>query len=211
LNIFSLFRKKNSGKNKSLPYPENWASELSASKDFFTLADTFNYYPGDKMKQDTAKQYLIRAGSEALDGIMKALSKEDWGKQPLSEILAEIGDPRAVPLLKQMIDRASYKGFYSPEVYEFVEKYPQMHNEEKLKCALCGKDDLTSQMRLFGRGENARAFCSATCWPERAEVLVHELGDCRFYQHGACALGGECSMLADSYLSCQVYQSAGGR
>src|SRR5215208_3804468 len=106
------------------------------------------------MKEKVAKQYLISAGSNALDGIIKALSKDTWGKQPLSKILVEIGDPRVVPLLKKMIDRASYRGFYDPEVHEFVEKYSYMLNEENLKCALCGKDNTASEMRFFGRGEN---------------------------------------------------------
>lgn len=208
MGFLGFKRKDDLGPKTASPY-DKWARKLAASKDFFALADVFN--SGTVAEQEAAGHYLKQAGSEAVDGIMQALAKEDWGKQPLAVLLAEIGDPRAVPLLKKLIDRASYRGFYKPVVYEFVEKSAHLHAEEKQKCALCGKEEASSHMRFYGRGADARGFCSSTCWPERAKVLVHELGDCRFYQHGACALGGECSMLADTYASCQVYQLAGGR
>lgn len=87
------------------------------SKDYSKEFDKFN-------RQSSAKSILKEAGSEAIDAILDKLAVDGVGSEDLAELLTKIADPKAVPLLKKMLDRGKIpSGWTKTDVETFVKKY----------------------------------------------------------------------------------------
>jgi hypothetical protein len=193
--------------------PELWAQELKEKKDYRALAAIYNsqdYSPGFHpwQKRGIANRILREAGAEAVDAIMEELETDGVGSMDLAALLADIGDPKAVPLLKKKLDRGDFPAGTSEFfIRKFVKQHPKLHGTvEKVKCALCGKSRAVTRMR----GSGDTYFCKDTCWKNRGRVLPHGIGtDCPFYSEGMCTAGdGDslCSLGVGSYQSsCYVY------
>jgi len=193
--------------------PESWAQRLMEKKDYRALAAVNNsedYSEGFQKweKRDIANRILMKAGAEAVDAIMEELATDGVGSIDLAGLLVDIGDPKAVPLLKRKLDRGDFSAHGSQHrIREFVTRHPELHGTvETVECALCGKRRLVTAMH--GAGDTY--FCVDTCWKKRGRVLHHGTGtDCPFYSEGMCTAGdGDllCSLQSGSYeSSCHVY------
>ena len=198
--------------------PESWAQKLKEKKDYRALAAVFNSQDYSKAfqknrKKDSAAKILREAGTEAVNAIIEELDTGGVGRTDLAELLVDVGDPKAVPILKQKLDRGAFAGWSTEsDIRRFVERYPNLVGEvEKVKCALCGKlRPVAETDGYYEEGEEKR-FCTDTCWSKRGRVLKSGTGvDCPFYSEGICMAGGRdsglCSLQEGSYLSsCHVY------
>jgi hypothetical protein len=193
--------------------PELWAQALKQQKDYRALAAINNSQDYSKgfnkwRKRDLANRILREAGAEAVDAILAELDTDGVGGIDLATLLVDIGDPKAVPLLKRKLDRGDFSAYGSQyRIRDFVGEHPELHGAvETVECALCGKSRPVADMR--GGGDTY--FCTDTCWPKRGRVLAHGTGtDCPFYAEGMCTAGeGDslCSLGSGSYASsCYVY------
>jgi tetratricopeptide (TPR) repeat protein len=202
---------------------EMWALKLENEQDYHGLANMFNStdYAHDPLhfkKKFYAKGALKRAGSKAVDVILEETAKEGVGCSDLAELLANIGDARAIPLLKRMLDRGCFSS--SSQVYfveEFVKKYPDLHGKvETSECAVCGKNRPVAEMRRASErfGSPFKYFCSDTCWSKRGRIVGSKFPgakNCPYYSEGICRAGGDhtCSLSFGSYdTTCFVYKSS---
>lgn len=198
-----------------------WAQKLKAKKDYRALAainKSQEYGPAFQLarKRELANGILREAGAEAVDAIMEELDTDGVGSIDLANLLVEIGDTKAVPLLKKKLDRGDFSS-YSSQIYirRFVEKHPDLIGEvEMVRCALCGKTRPVTETRYvvvsYEEGRQVKRFCADTCWQKRGRVLKSGIGtDCPFYSEGMCTAGdGDylCNLQAGSYKSsCHVY------
>ena len=204
----------NKNKEGTSESPQEWAQRLKGKKDYRAFAAVNNSKDySDQFqkwkKRDIANDILRKAGSDAVDAILKELATDGVGSSDLADLLVNIGDSKAVPLLKKKLDRGDFKAYGSQyRVQEFINKYPELHGTtETVKCALCGKSRPVTEMRGLADGTY---FCTDTCWEKRGKVLQHGIGtDCPFYSEGMCTAGDGnnlCSLQSGSYLtSCYVY------
>jgi hypothetical protein len=191
---------------------EEWAQGLAERKDYLTLAQVFDREPGPGSShvQEIVRPILLDAGVDAVEAIMQVVAHESWGRQELGLLLVEIGDPRGVPLLKRLVDRGKYEGFPRGKgaIVAFVNEHSDGQlAEQRVHCAICGKDVAVSTARCFGRGSEEQWFCKEPCWKRRGEILTAELGECPFFREGNCTAGGggaECSMSTGSYHECSL-------
>lgn len=200
--------------------PKMWAEHLKAEKNYQALAAIFHNQedPHRFAKQPHAREALREAGPEAVDTILEEYAS-GWGNEDLARLLVDIGDPKAVPLLKKKLDRGSFNISHlkklKERIEEFVDRYPELHGpSEELACALCGKTRPVNEMR----GAGDKFFCPDTCWGKRGLVLGSKLPSakqCPYYSEGMCtAKAGDwlCSLKFGSYeTTCYVYKMAGSR
>jgi HEAT repeat protein len=198
--------------------PEVWALELGEKKDYRTLAAIFNSTDwNDKLrysKEKHAKDVLRKAGLEAVDAILEETAKDGVGKDDLAELLVNINDTKAVPVLKKMLDRGCFDAYgVKFDVEKFVMRHPELQGEvETLKCALCGKQRLITEMR----GSGDKYFCLNKCWDKRGRIIgstFYGAKKCPYYSEGTCMGGsgeiGTCSLGFGSYdTTCYVYKIA---
>ena len=107
---------------------ESWAEELGKAKNYRALAvhmckyehHHVDSYLGADLSKDLwfskrfcAENVLRKAGVEAVDGMIEALEKGENKDINLSRLLAEIGDKRAVPILKRYVDQNKWAGYSS--------------------------------------------------------------------------------------------------
>ena len=196
-----------------------WALNLKEKKDYRALAAMNNNQDYSEEfqiwdKQSIANRILEKAGSEAVDAIIAELATGVVSDSKLAELLVDIGDPKAVPLLKKMLDRGTFSatGGLNDHIQTFIEKHPDLIGKvEMTTCALCGKTRPTSEMEGYQEEEGQEKwFCMDTCWSNRGRVLKSGIGtDCPFYSEGMCKAGegvSLCSLQAGSYAtSCYVY------
>jgi len=196
---------------------QTWADELLAKKDYRTLVainSSHDYSPLRFRKRDVANRMLREAGAEAVDALLEELAADDVGKADLANVLVEIGDPRAVPLLKKFFDRGDFKayGLTQSMVSEFVGAHPDLAGEtESVACALCGAVRAVTETRYFLEDGGRTYFCADTCWDRRGSVLrsAGTATGCRFFSEGMCGAvegGNLCSFNGDSFVTgCYVY------
>jgi hypothetical protein len=199
--------------------PASWAEKLQARKDYRALAAINNSQDYSKefqghSKRDYANSILRRSGGEAVPGILEELASGGVGTSDLAEVLVRIGDPRAVPVLKRLLDRGRFDGEGSTgAIRHFVERHPEFYGEaEMVTCAVCGKARPASETRGYReRAQEEKRFCRTTCWSKRGRVLKAGIGtDCPFFKGGICMPEeqdtGLCSLEVGSYVtSCHVY------
>jgi hypothetical protein len=160
-------------------------------------------------KNRYARDILLNAGAEAVDAMLAEMEKGEDKDYDVAKILVRIGDPRAVPLLKQLDDRGQWDAYGGhSEISEFVNKYPQYHREvEKVTCPICGKVRLVTETKPCAD----KRFCEGHCWSKRGRVIRHGIGSsCPYYAEGVCMAGGRdtglCSLQQGTYrTSCHVY------
>lgn len=200
-----------------------WADNLGKKKDYHALAKYFCTWhetlPGENYsksvdlwnaKRAPALIALREAGPDAIDAILSEMEAgEDDHNNELATLLAEIGDIRAVPYLKKLLDRDAFSSsFGNRKVEEFVSNHPQYHGEvENLECPICGK--LRPVTETIQCGD--KRFCKGYCWRKRGRVIEHGVQpDCPHYHEGVCKAGGSdtglCSLQQGTYqISCHVY------
>lgn len=198
--------------------PREWAQRLKEIRDYRALAATITdraYDPrveAQRQKRLHAMDALEEAGSEAVDSIldvagagMGALAGED-----LAELLVKIGDPKAVPFLKKMLDRDEFYSSTKGRVEGFVSRYPELYGAAEITfCSLCGKSRPVNELRHVNPDYY---FCRDTCWNRRGKIVGSKnagaLG-CPFYSEGMCTVdgGNTCSLSFGSYnTTCYVYR-----
>jgi hypothetical protein len=192
--------------------PELLVNELLNKKDYRGLAAMYNstdYEDGNRYKKrNYAYKILIEVGSEAVDDILKELELNGVGKNDLAELLYFIGDTRAVPLLKKMLDRGAFCGYDTTEsrVRGFVERYPELWGEiEKVTCPICGTVRPASEMKPC----EDKYFCEG-CWSKRGRVLKSGYGTgCPNYHEGVCIIRGSdtglCSLGPGKYYATECF------
>lgn len=174
------------------------------SKDYSKEFDKFN-------RQSSAKSILKEAESEAIDAILDELAVDGVGSEDLAELLTKIADPKAVPLLKKMLDRGKIpSGWTKTDVETFVKKYPELHEPTEMTvCSLCGKSRPIVELRNVNPDY---FFCRDTCWNRRGKIVgskhVSALR-CPYYAEGMCTVdgGNTCSLSFGNYgTDCYVYR-----
>lgn len=171
---------------------DQWAYALKDAKDYKALAAYLcSYHPYPKTiynpysvdheydrwmalwnsKMHRARMILRAAGSEAVDAMISELDRGECKDGDIANILLEIGDPKAVPILKKLLDRDMWDSsgaWWNDRIRKFVDKYPQYHEAvEKVSCAICGKiQPVTETQRCEGK-----RFCKGVCWSERGRVV----------------------------------------
>jgi len=202
---------------------ESWAQKLSEKKDYRTLIATFYSEDYDDPlrwdRQYAAGEALQKAGSEAVDVIMKELAKQQRGGD-VAELLVEIGDPKAVPLLKRMLDRGDFAGQVTiiGEIKEFIQKHPdRIGPVETAKCLICGKVRPVNEMRGCDEEKGqVVGFCARTCWRKRGRIWGSEDGaGCPYYSKDRMCVPpvGEpspCTFkfeIGPSFNTCHVYRT----
>jgi len=196
---------------------KRWAEKLQATKDYHALAAYCCTYSSEDESSDlwsakrvNALEVLSLGGRDAVDAMLAEMERGKDKDSRVADILVDIGDPKAVPLLKQLLDRDewdSYSWTYK-RTLKFINCYPQYQGEvEKVACATCGKVRPVTETKQC----KDKRFCKDTCWSKRGGVLEHGIGtDCPFYAEGVCMAGGRdtglCSLQTGSYVSsCHVY------
>lgn len=209
--------------------PAAWAQKLEARKDYRGLAEAFNRsrkYSDSSIwgerssiwseRMDHARKVLRSAGAAAVEDMLAEFS--DSNNVRLAEELFYIGDERAAPALKKMLDRGAFDAYgLRAGVEQFISKYAQAAGEvEQIACALCQKTTpITEARSYFDRGEE-KWFCKSTCWSKRGKVVKSGFGyPCPFYNEGMC-LAGEgdnlCSLEIGYYATdCHVYKMFSGQ
>ena len=202
----------------------HWAESLLEKEDYKSLAAINNSqdYSASSLKwkkRDYANKLLLKAGPEAVDGIIEELNLKGVGQSDLADILVKIGDKRAVPHLKRWLDRGVFKpyGFTDSTVREFVEQYPELHEEEETAiCAVCGAVKPISEMKIC----EGQRICPGDCWSKRGRVVKSGSGtECPHYKDGICIIRGEDTGLCslghghgfDYRNDCFVYKMNPGR
>lgn len=204
--------------------PEVWARNLKEKKGYRALAAIF--YSEDYSKKfdkwtrrDLASKILLEAGTEAIDAILEELNQRGWGGD-VAELLVEIGDPKAVPLLKKLLDREALAGEVTVEedIKEFIQKHPDHIGQvEMAKCLLCGKIRPVTEMRGCEEEDGQTVgFCARACWKKRGRILGSEDGaNCPYYNKDRMCVPpiGEASpctftfKVGPSFTSCHVYRT----
>jgi len=89
--------------------PAAWAEALKAKKDYSALAGVTHEAFSDQWwpKVRLAQRILTQAGAEAVPAILEEIGSRGRCDSQLADVLVDIGDPRAVPLLKQALIRRS--------------------------------------------------------------------------------------------------------
>jgi hypothetical protein len=156
-----------------------------------------------------ARSILKEAGQEAVDAIMVEITKGRVGRDELAHLLVAIGDPKAVPLIKRMLDHGEFSHLGTSDFKRFVDSYPELQQKtETNKCALCGKERPVTEMRMFLPNH---LFCTDTCWTKRGRIIGSKLPGaqtCPFYSEGMCMVddgNNVCSLGSGSYTTCYVY------
>ncbi len=210
----------------ALPLDEiarRWADRLKRSKDYHALAAylcTYHDHVNDPLghshsvdlwnkKIRYAEAILLEAGTEAVDAMLSEMESGESKDWDVAQILVEIGDPKAVPLLKRLSDRGQWDAHVEHDkITQFVNKYPHYHGEsEKEACPICGKVRPVTETERCGD----KRFCEGSCWSKRGRVVQHGIGtDCPHYAEGVCMAGGRdtglCSLQTGHYsTSCHVY------
>lgn len=205
--------------------PEEWAQKLKEKKDYRGLAAIFNSQDYSEefqkwRKQGIAKGILREAGAEAVDAILEELATDGVGSEYLAELLVEIGDPKAVPLLKKRLDRGDFQ--FEPrlesEIRAFVEKHPDLIGEvEMVKCALCGKTRPVTETDYHRSVEGqVKRFCKDTCWIKRGRIIGSKDGvGCPYYTEDRMCVAGlgepsPCSFtfrVGPSFTACHIYRT----
>jgi hypothetical protein len=104
-------------------------SGLKGKKDYRALAAIHNsqdYSEAFKKweKRDIADEILREAGSEAVDAIIEELATDGVGSDDLADLLIDIGDLKAVPLLKRKLDHGDFDAYSSKDrILEFVARF----------------------------------------------------------------------------------------
>ena len=168
--------------------------------------------PDHHARYDDAIAKLKEAANhpDAIDAMMEVVARESWGRHALAQLLIEIGEPKAFPLLKRLSDRGKFEGYYSMirAIDDYIEAHPELKEpEQRVVCALCGKAVPVRCAKYFGYGTDEQWFCVDTCWSRRGTV-IGDLGSCPFLRTGNCLAGGECSLRSGSYFDCYVYRKA---
>ena len=195
--------------------PEEWAQELAERKDFATLAainNSTDYSARAKVqdKRRIANRILRQAGAGAVDAILAEIAKDGVGSPNLAELLVQIGDPRAVPVLKRKLDRGDFRAYVSlePGIRRFVEKHKELQGPvEDVACRLCGKSKPVVEMRGF----KDVFFCKHPCWGKRGMVLAKDCGkDCPYWVEGMCGIteyAQICTLQSGHYATaCHLYR-----
>lgn len=201
---------------------QSWARNLAEKKDYRALTAIFyshDYRPSRYEKQDMACQTLRKAGAEAVDAILEELARRGWNGD-LAKLLVEIGDPKAVPLLKKMLDRGAGAGEVTTidRIEEFIKEHPELHGPaERVKCLLCGKTRPVNQMRgCYEEKGQTVGLCTRTCWRKRGRVLGSKDGvGCPYYNEDRMCVppGGEPSpctfkfKIGPIFTACYVYRT----
>lgn len=206
---------------------ESWARKLKDKKNYRALAaihNSQNYSEEFQIweKQDLANDILREAGSEAVNAILEELATDGVGNNDLAKLLVDIGDPKAVQLLKKMLDRDSFIGdeLARRDIKDFVEKHTEIIREmevEMAKCTICGKERPVTEMRILKGGtEGDTGFCVGTCWEKRGRIFGSEDGvGCPYYtKDRMCAPPqgdpSPCSFtfkIGPTYKDCHVYRT----
>ena len=196
--------------------PEEWAQGLLEIKDYQGLASIFNsvnYENSFKKfkKSEIAFLLLLKAKSEAVEGLLAELSSDGVGRHEIAKLLVSIGDPKSVPALKKGLDRGDFAGYDDSKIRRFVDQYPEKHGTvENNTCALCGKIRPVSELEWYREDEQRKWFCIDECWAQRGKVLKSGIGtDCPLYSAGMCKAGNGdnlCSLMKGNYKhDCHVY------
>ena len=219
------YKKKAKIRVKLSESPESWAQKLSEKKDYRALAAIFNSQDYSEAfqkwaKERLAREILLKAGAEAVDAILEELATDGVGSDDLAELLVEIGDPKAVPLLKKKLDRGDFAGCVTTidKIKEFIKKYPdRIGPVEMAKCLLCGKTRPVTQMRgCEEKKEQIVGFCARTCWRRRGLILGSKDGvGCPYYTKDRMCLPpvgtpSPCTFrfkIGPSFTACHVYRT----
>ena len=176
--------------------PEEWANGLKDKKDYRSLAAI--YCTGSnseefQRKRAIANRILLEAGSVAVDGILKELSKATGGSIYLADLLIDIGHPKAVPALKRKLEAGDFDAYGSSKYREFIAKfdpdvreeieYEEWKKEEKLAWARSNVARYTESEMLSALCLLCEAYANNDPLYEELEPVATEIGR-RLDQHG---------------------------
>jgi hypothetical protein len=197
---------------------KRWAEQLGRKQDYRSLTAYCCSYGSLRQddsslwnaKRSYAYKTLRQAGANAVDAMLAELECGESKDDRIADILMEIGDPKAVPLLKRFLERDVWGciGGQNSKTREFVDRFPQFQGDvEKVACAICGKVRPVTETKPCAD----KRFCEGVCWSRRGRVIRHGIGsNCPHYQEGVCMAGGRdtglCSLQEGTYhSSCNVY------
>jgi hypothetical protein len=150
---------------KSPPVLPEWAQDLKEKSDYAALAAvTYNSRdPQWSEKKGVAERILKQAGGEAVDEILREISSHSYCNIYLADVLVDIGDPRAIPVLKKELLAGGFKAYGSEStIARFVTKFdPSVEEERRLAKE---KEDAAADARLTAppaQGAQLREYATA--------------------------------------------------
>ena len=123
------------------------------------------------------------------------------------DMLIDLNDISAIPLLKKHLDRGDFAHLNWGHIAQFIEDHPEVNTtEEKKICLICHAELPVTKMK----GTEDNWFCADKCWKKRGTVLPTGIGiDCPLFHEGLCYAGtGDslCSLTQGYYSTdCHVY------
>lgn len=146
--------------------PEAWAEDLKKAKNYSALAAA----PYDKIndqwwpKVRLAQRILKEAGAAAVDPILNEITARGRCESNLADVLLDIGDPRAVPVLKaaQQREEFSYVPGTESRVERFVASFDAGFQKERETAK--ATEEAAAQARLTapaGEGVQLREYSAA--------------------------------------------------
>jgi hypothetical protein len=146
--------------------PEVWAQNLKDKKDYRALAainnsnnysDSFNKW----RKAALANSILREAGAEAVEAILEELATDGVGSVDLANVLVEVGDPKAVPLLKQKLARGDFAAYGSQySIRDFVARF-DAGLRSKIEASAQEKEEKLTEARAAVSSYDAAAMLAA--------------------------------------------------
>jgi hypothetical protein len=160
-----------------------WARELKEIGDYVSLAriytETGSYDDREtEDKRDAADSVLRSAGSEAVDAILAVLdeAEQGWlgGKAYLARTLCDIGDSRAIPLLKTLLNRGRFStGHEQAQVRQFVDSHPELWRQEEIVfCLRCEKQVPVSETEFYGDSSGREWRLCPDCWMYHVDWMI---------------------------------------
>jgi hypothetical protein len=150
---------------KSPPILPGWAQDLKEKRDYAALAAiTYNSRdPQWSEKKGVAERILKQAGGDAVDAMLREISSQPYCNIYLADVLVDIGDPRAVPVLKKQLLAGGFKAYGSEStIARFVTKFdPSVEEERRLAKE---KEDAVADARLTAppvQGVQLREYATA--------------------------------------------------
>ncbi len=197
IKIFGLFvrngKRPVEASSSSLTVEEQMVTDYISEQNYHALAwfitGMGSYYSFSKKFHDAsskAANALCEAGAEAVPAIVREveLARRAWeaGVDDLVRVLLKIGDPKAVPILKFLLDDGSLDAhpMLKDETFQFVNRWPELHPPAKMvTCLYCEKTFPLSETKAYGDKADREWRLCKFCWPNRASWIskINERGN----------------------------------
>lgn len=115
---------------------EAWAQRMKDKKDYRSLAAAYRAgWSGkreDQRKSDIARSILAESGTGAAEAVLEELAANQGLGIFWAKLLVEIGDPIAVPLLRERLERGDFKAYITDadNIKRFAARLDEDYNRE---------------------------------------------------------------------------------